>query len=94
MNGRLSSIVQAAANSNALVVSGGYSRKSSGAMRARSDAKGESMTERDRKKAIRALRQCWRVYSTAAKDRGSRRMLRAIEEAGKVMAALDKKAQP
>lgn len=52
------------------------------------------MTERDRKKALRALRQCWWVYSAAAKDRGSRRMLRAIEEAGKVLVALDKKAQP
>lgn len=44
------------------------------------------MTERDRKKALRALRQCWRVYSAASRDRGSRRVLRAIEEAGKAVA--------
>lgn len=54
-------------------------------------AKGE-VTERDRKKALRALRQCWRVYSAAAKDRGSRRVLRAIEEAGKVMVKLGQKS--
>lgn len=49
------------------------------------------MKERDWKKAIRALRAMWRVYSAAAKDRGSRRMLKAIEEAGAVVVKLGEK---